>query len=265
MKINGTPCEGSDLSFSLESASIIDSIKWYFGDSTQGSANFSSLKEPVFRFSGIDSFTIQAIAFLSCGNDTIRKNIQIIDCDTACAGSIEVMITDSCSGLARFQIKSKQNIQLLKWEFGDPASGILNSSSEIMPQHQFSSSGFYKIKSVVLFDCGFDTLETEIGAQICTSPPCEVQIPNAFTPNDDEFNDLFSAQSNCNFEEFELRIFNRWGQEIFFSRNPAVGWNGSTDSGNKASSDGIYFFSLRYRLEDGQSKLDKGFVKAIRK
>ena len=264
MNINGAPCEGSELSFSLESASIIDSVKWDFGDSTQGSANFSSLKEPVFRFSGIGSYTIQAIAFLNCGTDTVRKKLQIIDCDTACSGSIEVMINDSCSGLARFQIKSKRNIQLLKWEFGDPASGILNSSSELMPQHQFSSSGLYKIKSVVLFDCGFDTLETEISAEICLKPLCEIQIPNAFTPNDDAFNDSFSALSNCNFEEFELRIINRWGQEIFFSKNPAVGWNGSTYSGNEASSDGIYFYSLRYRLADGQSKLAKGCVTAIR-
>jgi len=264
MKISGSPCQGSDLSFSLESASIIDSVKWDFGDSTRGSVRFSSLKEPVFRFSGIGSYTVQAIAFLSCGTDTIQKKLQIIDCDTACAGSIEVMVTDSCSGLARFQIKSKRNIQLLKWEFGDPASGILNSSSELMPQHQFSSSGLFKIKSVVLFDCGFDTLDTEISTQVCIRPPCEIQIPNAFTPNGDNVNDAFIAQSNCNFEEFELRIFNRWGQEIFFSRNPAVGWNGSTDSGNEASSDGIYFYSLRYRFPDGPSKLAKGYFKPIR-
>ena len=58
--------------------------------------------------------------------------------------------------------------------------------------------------------------------------PCNITTiyaPNAFTPNDDYINDSFKIKGT-NLNYFELTIYNRWGTELFFTRNINTGWNG---------------------------------------
>ncbi|MBK8703804.1 MAG: gliding motility-associated C-terminal domain-containing protein [Saprospiraceae bacterium] len=53
-------------------------------------------------------------------------------------------------------------------------------------------------------------------------------MPNCFSPNDDGINDEFRVFPGKNFEvlSFEFRIFDRWGDEMFVTFDPEVGWNG---------------------------------------
>ncbi|MEN0005654.1 MAG: gliding motility-associated C-terminal domain-containing protein [Bacteroidota bacterium] len=55
---------------------------------------------------------------------------------------------------------------------------------------------------------------------------CELYFPNAFSPNDDGFNDFFLPLSDCPFSEYSLRIFDRWGALVYDSAMPDEGWNG---------------------------------------
>ena len=55
-------------------------------------------------------------------------------------------------------------------------------------------------------------------------------IPNSFTPNDDERNQIFKVYGN-GIVSLEVRIFNRWGQEIFMFADINAGWEGQTVSG----------------------------------
>ncbi|MBL0044171.1 MAG: gliding motility-associated C-terminal domain-containing protein [Flavobacteriales bacterium] len=85
-----------------------------------------------------------------------------------------------------------------------------------------------------------DTVIVELGP--CE---CELFIPNVFTPNGDGNNDRFLGSSACVLDEYELRIFNRWGQEIFFADRPNIAWDGS------GSPDGVYIWSVRYTTWNG--------------
>jgi gliding motility-associated-like protein len=59
-----------------------------------------------------------------------------------------------------------------------------------------------------------------------------VIFPNAFTPNGDGKNDLFGAHlSGCEIRAYELSVYNRWGQQVFHTRNPAARWNGGVRDG----------------------------------
>lgn len=58
---------------------------------------------------------------------------------------------------------------------------------------------------------------------------CEVYFPNSFSPNGDGLNDEFKAKYYCDFEEYSLKIFNRWGELIFQTTNPEIGWDGTID------------------------------------
>lgn len=79
-------------------------------------------------------------------------------------------------------------------------------------------------------------------------------VPNAFTPDADEFNEIFLPvmPSTANVKEYELMIFNRWGEPVFESHNAAVGWDG-TYRGELAKDD-VYVWQIRLVEGDEENK-----------
>lgn len=87
-------------------------------------------------------------------------------------------------------------------------------------------------------------------------------VPTAFTPNGDGNNDVFKV-SGLTFQNMvEFRIFNRWGQEVFMTNNPNVGWDG-TFHGTKQDI-GTYNWMIILGKPDGNNKVYKGEVTLIR-
>jgi len=87
-------------------------------------------------------------------------------------------------------------------------------------------------------------------------------IPNAFSPNGDGRNDIFSIR-NMKFQRLiEFRIFNRWGEEVYSSTDARGGWDG-TYKGTPAEV-GVYNYLIRITTPDGQQKMYKGDVSLIR-
>lgn len=78
-----------------------------------------------------------------------------------------------------------------------------------------------------------------------------VYVPNSFSPNDNGRNDVFFPvySGSSSLINYELFIFNRWGEQLFYSNNLERGWDG-TYNGSKVKQ-GVYVYQLRYRLEDG--------------
>lgn len=76
-------------------------------------------------------------------------------------------------------------------------------------------------------------------------PQCNAEdifIPNAFTPNGDGENEIFIPRSNF-IETMELVVYNRWGQEVFRSNDPSVGWDG-TYNGEKLEPDAFAYYVI---------------------
>ena len=62
----------------------------------------------------------------------------------------------------------------------------------------------------------------------CVNQTPVVYLPNTFTPNDDNHNELFMPITYFISEEgYSFSIFNRQGSEIFYSENPLKGWDGT--------------------------------------
>ncbi len=53
---------------------------------------------------------------------------------------------------------------------------------------------------------------------------CKIYAPNVFTPDGDMQNDEFGVFSGCNFNEYKLQIYDRWGSLVFKTVNPTEGW-----------------------------------------
>ncbi|MFZ4376728.1 MAG: gliding motility-associated C-terminal domain-containing protein [Saprospiraceae bacterium] len=95
----------------------------------------------------------------------------------------------------------------------------------------------------------------------------EVYAPNAFSPNDDGVNDVFKlfVDPDVSILSFKLIIHDRWGNLIFQSTDPALGWDGS-QNGNRANPDTyIYAYTIEYEDENGAGRqVNGGTVNLLR-
>ncbi len=72
-------------------------------------------------------------------------------------------------------------------------------------------------------------------------------FPNSFTPNGDQHNDVFQPKYE-QADDYFLRIYNRWGVEVFQSHAPEKGWDGR--NGGQECPGGAYYYEATYRLLD---------------
>lgn len=88
-----------------------------------------------------------------------------------------------------------------------------------------------------------------------------VYIPNTFTPEGDEFNGVFFAKGG-NVRDFEMQIFNRWGQLIFESNDMNIGWDGTYNGAT--CQDGTYSWKVKYNDLRGQEHKHVGHINLLR-
>lgn len=71
------------------------------------------------------------------------------------------------------------------------------------------------------------------------------ELPNVFTPNGDNKNDLFIPVKNPEYryvDSIDLNVYNRWGENVFSTKNPDILWNGTHKVSGEKVSDGVYFY-----------------------
>ena len=92
---------------------------------------------------------------------------------------------------------------------------------------------------------------------------CEhIEMPNVFTPNNDFKNDLFIPISyECIFNS-SLKIYNRWGLEIYYSQAIEKGWDGKYFS--EDCPEGVYFWVVEFQTNTGNHKSVSGSVNLLR-
>ena len=71
-------------------------------------------------------------------------------------------------------------------------------------------------------------------------------VPNAFTPDNDGINDVFAVEGT-RVESFELEIWNRWGERIFWTDDINDHWNGSHKNGDHYVESEVYIYTINYR------------------
>ena len=75
---------------------------------------------------------------------------------------------------------------------------------------------------------------------MCTENCPQYELPNIFTPNGDDKNDLLQPIKNRYVKSIALTVYNRWGNKVFSTDDPQINWNGKSDG--KKLSDGVYFY-----------------------
>ena len=90
---------------------------------------------------------------------------------------------------------------------------------------------------------------------------CTPYFPNAFTPNHDGKNDQFRILNGYNLRQYELAIYNRWGQKIFETKDPSIGWSGTFNG--RLQNAGVYVWYSAFKRNGIQTNL-KGTFTLIR-
>jgi gliding motility-associated-like protein len=104
------------------------------------------------------------------------------------------------------------------------------------------------------------TAEGSTGLTILKS---QYGIPNAFSPNGDALNQYFNVVINGeNIEVLSIKVWNRWGQEVYAENNGNKGWDGR-QNGKPAPSD-VYVYSIVLRLPDDREVRHSGDVTLLR-
>jgi len=107
-------------------------------------------------------------------------------------------------------------------------------------------------------ECAGDPVEVPIQVLLTL----ELIVPNAFTPNGDGHNDLFRVKNPGLVKQFDMQVFNRWGQLVFSTKDPFEGWTGT--AGGQPSPAGVYAWSIHYIDVTGKQNDRRGTVILIR-
>lgn len=105
------------------------------------------------------------------------------------------------------------------------------------------------------------TDEVEVFTKFCQN--C-IAIANAFTPNNDGINDVFRVKAFCPYLQYELKIFNRYGEEVFNANSPNIPWKGTFK--NQDLSSGVYYYFIKVKFDNLEAKEEiyKGDITLIR-
>ncbi len=133
-------------------------------------------------------------------------------------------------------------------------------SEDFEPIYDYPDTGSFDVLLIAYtinncIDSSFQTLLIE--------PVENVYVPSAFTPDGDGINDYFNVSTfGIREDGFLLRVFNRWGEEVFRSEDAFMGWDG-TYKGSPSKSD-VYVYRLIYNDLNFEIQEAKGTVTLMR-
>lgn len=125
------------------------------------------------------------------------------------------------------------------WDFGDSLTDI----TEHPPVHTYADTGTYFITLITASANGCADTASQT---VIVEPYFLLYIPNAFTPNGDGVNDIFTAKG-IYVTEFEMLIFDRWGNLVYSTDKMDTGWDGRANGGAEAAQADVYVYRVNVK------------------
>lgn len=217
-------CDSSAVAFVNNSNGMM-SYDWNFGDPLS-SHDTSSLQNPSYVYSvpGLYDVNLKLTTFAGCSQSLTKNSIVEVFPKPNASFRVNTYKPDPSHPVVNFYNYSSDYTNM-KWNFGEPASGIYNESVDNNPYHIYLSEGVFNPKLIVTndYNCG-DTSSVTI--DIASSPT--IYAPKAFTPNGDGLNETFTTVfSKEDIENYEINIYNRLGLLVYHSTDYHQGWDGN--------------------------------------
>ena len=239
---------------------VITNWEWNFGDGDQ-----TDLKDPIHiffndsRIEAIYSVTLTVKAGNGCIS-TLKKEKMIHVFPLPIANFESPASISILNPVAHFT-NSSIGATHWNWNFGDSlCSPSDNRSTQYNTNHVYSQIGRYWINLKVNNNAGCTDSTMRY---IDVDPQFVIYIPNAFTPNDDGKNDVFIAKGEY-INEFEMRIFDRWGNMIYFADSIDKPWNGKVNNSGELVQQDVYVYQINIKDNKDRKHRYVGGVTLIR-
>ena len=213
-------------SSTVNGGDTIVSYNWDFGN-----GNISTLQDPLPVNYLPGTYIVQLVVTTQGGCS---------DMDSVTIIIIPPPIADYIPQGGQYQIgqtinftDQSQNATSYYWTFGNN-----NDTSVVQnPSYSYGTNGSYIVTLVASNASGC----SDTAAYLFEVMGSDVVVPTAFSPNGDGLNDVFSIKGGP-FNSYELRIFNEWGQQIFFSNSQDNGWDGRFKNKEQPAGSYVYIF-----------------------
>ncbi|HEY1022223.1 MAG TPA: gliding motility-associated C-terminal domain-containing protein, partial [Flavisolibacter sp.] len=243
-------CEKDTVDYFHPGANGVTSWQWNLDEGQQ-----SSLQNPVGIYSVFNQKKIQLSVTNGFCTDSSEQTVVL---DNFLKADFTVLDDNCPNEPVVFTSQAEGRIATHLWEFGDGSTTGTQNATHIYagPQQQT----LYPVRYTVVDDFGCRKTAVK---NITVFSSCLLSLPTAFTPNGDGKNDAFRVLNAIKAENLELLVFNRWGQQIFKTKDWKRGWDGRIKGDPQPT--GVYVWLLRYTNRDTKQKVEqKGVVTLIR-
>ncbi len=182
--------------------------------------------------------------------DTITASVDVFSLATASFVSPDRILVD---GEVIFN-NTSTNATSYSWDFGNGTT-----SEEANPTIQYNQVGEF---TVCLTALNINNCNDEFCQPVTVLDDAKLGVPNAFTPNEDNVNDILYVEGRSNILYMEFRVFNRWGKLMFFTTNPLEGWDGYYQ--DILQENEIYVYTLAATLLSGEQVTRSGNIALLR-
>lgn len=225
------------------------SYQWNFGD---GNTSSQQCATNTYTAPGVYSVTLIVSNFSSCIlSDTAYATVTVYSAPVAAFSIINTV--QSVNTPVTF-VNSSAGASSYSWKFGDGATGTQQN-----PEHLYNVAGTWNVCLTVVSINGCS--DTECNEVTLFDEPVDIFVPNAFTPNEDNVNELF-LPLGIGITNYTLEIFDRWGEKIYSGTSSDPGWDGSFKG--KQSPAGVYVYVLNVDFRNFDRKQLKGHVTLVR-
>lgn len=209
-------CNTLAVSFTNTSQSVTG-WQWNFGDGT--SSNVAA--PPVHQYITGIYYASLTVTNGQCSNTSVPKIIQVVNGPVALFSTTPGITTPISLSQAYFRFtNTSQNATRYIWRFTNADSSAIQN-----PSYQFKAVGSYTVTLIAYNSLGCaDTFELK---PIIVVADSALQIPNAFSPNNDGINDTWVIKGLQGATNYTIHIFNRWGQRIYSSKGYSKAWDGN--------------------------------------
>ncbi|MEI6124608.1 MAG: PKD domain-containing protein [Bacteroidota bacterium] len=252
-------CQGLTVHFQDLTTPAVDQWFWTFGDHISY-GNTSSLQNPVHYYGGASSYdvSLSVVTVDGCKLGIIYPGFIITHPIPVANFAVTPDIVNELDPMVWFTDQSV-GASIWNWNFGD--LNVIGDNSTLQnPTHIYSDTGTFYPSLVVFTDFGCtDTAERTV----IVEQNFAFYVPNAFTPNDDGKNQNFAPKGEgLDVATFEMRIYDRWGHQVFYTQDMEKGWDGTIK--NKIAPEGVFSYLITFSDFKGIVHSVKGFVTLIK-
>lgn len=231
-----------------------NSLTWNFGDGNVSSAQFVN---HCYTQPGNYAVTLMVTDNNGCTATITKNNLIHVYPVPAAAFSFSPLSPTVLTPVNFID----QSVGAIKWQwnFGDENASF---SSNQNPVFSYTNSGCYPVELVIKNEYGcIDSAEIEV----CVKEEYSLYVPNTFTPNGDGVNDLFFPKgAGINTSQFEMYIFDRWGNLIYKTTDINKGWDGRANGGMDIAQTDTYVWKIVERDIYNQPHSYTGHVNLIK-